>query len=113
MDSSAFTIAIVGYTIVFAALVILWFVFANLPKLLTFHIKVKLKKRKNGDEICEKCGEFITGQENAAIAAAIYLYFSQLHDEENAVMTIKKVKKDYTPWSSKIYTVNAFSRNNL
>ncbi len=110
MDSSAFTIAVVGYTIVFAALVILWLIFANLPKLLTLHLK--FKKKQNGHN-CEKIGEFITGQENAAIAAAIHLYFSQLHDDESALMTIKKVKKDYTPWSSKIYTVNAFRRNNL
>ncbi len=112
MDSSAYTIAAVGYVIVFAALVILWFLFANLPKLLKIHLKFKFKKKK-GEEVCDKCGEFITGQENAAIAAAIYLYFSQLHDEESTAMTIKKVKKDYTPWSSKIYTVNAFRRNNL
>ncbi len=112
MDSSAFTIAAVGYTIVFAALVILWLIFANLPKLLTFHLKFKSKKKQD-EHNCEKIGEFITGQENAAIAAAIHLYFSQLHDEESTLMTIKKVKKDYTPWSSKIYTVNAFRRNNL
>ncbi len=112
MDSSAYTIAIVGYTIVFAALVILWFVFTNLPKLLTLHLKIKFKRDKE-NVTCDKCGEFISGQENAAVAAAIHLYFSQLHDEEAAVITIKKVKKDYSPWSSKIYTINAFRRNNL
>ncbi len=112
MNSSALTIALVGYVIVFAALVILWFLFSNLPKLLKLHLKIKFKRNKK-DEVCDKCGEFITGQENAAIATAIYLYFSQLHDEESTAMTIKKVKKDYTPWSSKIYTVNAFRPNNL
>jgi len=112
MDSSSYIIAVVGYSIVFAALVILWFVFANLPKLLTFHLKIKLKKKRDA-EVCDKCGEFISGQENAAIAAAIHLYFSQLHDEENMTITIKKVRKDYSPWSSKIYTVNVFKRNNL
>ncbi|RLD51965.1 MAG: hypothetical protein DRI94_04555 [Bacteroidetes bacterium] len=110
MDSSAYTIAIVGYTIVFAALVVLWLVFANLPKLLTVHLKLKFKKRKD-NEVCDKCGEFITGQENAAIAVAIHLYFSQLHDEESTLLTIKKVKKDYSPWSSRVYSINTFQKN--
>jgi glutaconyl-CoA/methylmalonyl-CoA decarboxylase subunit delta len=110
MDSSAFTIAIVGYTIVFAALVVLWFVFAILPKLLTVRLKIKFKQRKDNEEVCDKCGEFITGQENAAIAVAIHLYFSQLHDEESTRMTIKKVKKDYSPWSSRVYSINTFQR---
>ncbi len=110
MDSSAYTIAIVGYVIVFAALVVLWLVFANLPKLLTVHLKFKFKKRKD-TEVCDQCGEFITGQENAAIAAAIHLYFSQLHDEESTRMTIKKVKKDYSPWSSRVYSINTFQKN--
>ena len=37
----------------------------------------------------------ITGDENAAIAAALYLFFSELHDEEKYVMTIKKVSRNY------------------
>lgn len=110
MDSSAYTIAIVGYTIVFAALVVLWLVFATLPKLLTVHLKLKFRKRKD-IEVCDQCGEFITGQENAAIAAAIHLYFNQLHDEESTSMTIKKIKKDYSPWSSRVYSINTFQRN--
>lgn len=109
MNSSAFTIAIVGYIIVFSALVVLWLVFANLPKLLTVHLKLKFKKRKDV-EVCDQCGEFITGAENAAIAVAIHLYFSQLHDEESTRMTITKVKKDYSPWSSRVYSINAFQR---
>jgi len=47
----------------------------------------------------------MTGEENAAIAAALYLFFSELHDEEKYVMTIRKVSKTYSPWSSKIYGI--------
>lgn len=111
MDSSSFTIAIVGYVIVFTALVVLYFVFSNIPRLLNLHIRIKLKKDcKEGEDCIDKYPEFITGQENAAIATAIYLYFTQLHDEESAKMTIKKVKKDYSPWSSRVHTIHSFQR---
>ena len=109
IDSSNFTIAIVGYIIVFTALLVLYFVFANIPKLLKLSIKIKFR-RNNKEDYTDKFPEFLSGQENAAIATAIYLFFSQLHDEESAKMTIKKVKKDYSPWSSKIHGINKFQR---
>jgi hypothetical protein len=39
----------------------------------------------------------------AAIAMALHLYKNDLHDREQAVLTINRVGKMYTPWSSKIY----------
>ncbi len=109
IDTSNFTIAIVGYVIVFLALLALYIVFSNIPKLLKLSFKIKIRK-KNKEEFIDEFPEFLTGQENAAIATAIYLYFSQLHDEESTKMTIKKVKKDYSPWSSKIHGINKFQR---
>jgi hypothetical protein len=44
----------------------------------------------------------------AAIAAAIFMYNSELHDEENAIMTINKVARAYSPWNSKIYFQNQY-----
>ncbi len=110
IDSSNFTIAIVGYVIVFLALLILYVVFANLPKLLKIKSYLSRKKKNllnngnnsNGEENYVE----MTGQENAALATAIYMYLYQMHDEENTTITIKKVKKDYTPWSSKIHSMN-------
>ncbi len=111
IDSSNFTIAIVGYLIVFVALLLLYAVFANLPKLLNLRLRRKRQNNAGQPSLADK-GKFIkiTGQENAAVATAVYLYLYQLHDEENTVMTIKRVKKDYTPWSSKIYAMNQLHR---
>lgn len=39
----------------------------------------------------------------AAIAYALHKHLSEIHDYENMVMTIQKVMKPYSPWSSKIY----------
>jgi hypothetical protein len=44
----------------------------------------------------------------AAIAAAIYLYGEELHDVENTVLTINKVSRTYSPWSSKIHGLNTY-----
>jgi len=39
----------------------------------------------------------------AAIAMALHLHESELHDAENTILTINRVAKLYSPWSSKIY----------
>ena len=44
----------------------------------------------------------------AAIAAAIHLYSEELQDVENAVLTINKVSRTYSPWSSKIHGLNTY-----
>jgi len=108
IDVSNYTIAIVGYIIVFLALVLLYLVFLWLPNLLK--LKFKIKRTESVDYI-DKYPQKLTGQENAAIATAIYLYFTQLHDDESTKLTIKKVKKDYSPWSSRVHSIHTFQRN--
>ncbi len=44
-----------------------------------------------------------SGEIHAAIAMALYLYSSELHDQENPVITMIRTSKTYSPWSSKIY----------
>jgi glutaconyl-CoA/methylmalonyl-CoA decarboxylase subunit delta len=41
----------------------------------------------------------------AAIALAIHMYKTEMHDQESFTITLKKVSKIYSPWSSKIYTL--------
>ncbi len=41
----------------------------------------------------------------AAIALAIHMYKTDLHDKESFTITLKKVSRIYSPWSSKIYTL--------
>jgi len=45
-----------------------------------------------------------SGEIYAAIAMAIY-EATELHDEENTILTIKNTVRNYSPWSSKIYTL--------
>ena len=44
----------------------------------------------------------------AAISMALYLHFNEIHDEESNVITIQRVSKTYSPWSSKLYNMRNF-----
>lgn len=46
----------------------------------------------------------------AAIAMALAQYFEDVHDNESNVLTLEKIGKRYTPWSSKIYGLNVFGK---
>lgn len=102
------TVAIVGFTIVLFSLALLVTVFLRLPKLINLMLNKKQKKSSKAKSSAEKSDNDynIEGNVTAAISAALHLYFSELHDEESNVVTIKKVQKAYSPWSSKIYSVN-------
>jgi Na+-transporting methylmalonyl-CoA/oxaloacetate decarboxylase gamma subunit len=102
--------ALVGMSIVFSALLLLYIIFSNTPVLFTFSFRQRLKKAltfKKKEEVPVETPvqkqEELSGEVNAAIAAAIHLYRSELHDFEDTVLTIKKVSRTYSPWSSKIY----------
>ena len=103
--SEIWVITAVGYLVVFTALVGLIFVFKYIPKLLNYPAKRRLKRE---GKLNETSGgeEYIAGEVNAAIGTALGLYFTELHDEESKVITIKRVKRRYSPWSSKIYNMN-------
>lgn len=97
-------ITLVGYSIVFSALVVLYFFFNTVSKVL--NIKLRNRLRREGKPELAELPE-ITGEETAAISMAIYL-FNELHDEESNVITIKRVSAAYSPWSAKSQTVSRF-----
>lgn len=101
-------IAIVGYTIVFFALLVLFFVFLTIPKIIKVNIRNKLIRQGKIKET--EINGAITGDETAAIAMALSLYFNELHDDENTIITMKKISRRYSPWSSKIYGVIDFRK---
>lgn len=108
IDSDAIILTVVGYFIVFSALVLLYFVFYNLPRIL--RIRFKKKKGIAVESVVEEPVE-LSGEVNAAISMALYLHFNQYHDEESTEMTIVRESRIYSPWSSKIYQVrNQFNR---
>lgn len=95
-------ITVAGYVVVFLALLLLYFIFTNLTKVLNFNLRKRLRASgKVTDNDNEDLN--ISGEINAAIAMTLLLHYQEVHDYEDAVLTIKKVQKTYSPWSSKIY----------
>lgn len=98
------TVAIIGYLIVFLSLLLSFFVFSNIPKILYHKTRKELKKQKK-QQVVKGNDIHLSGDVTAAIASALYLYYNELHDPESNVITIKRVRKRYSPWSSKIYSL--------
>lgn len=95
-------ITIVGIGVVFAALACLSIFFAYLTKALQLSLRKKREKLGEITPASPQVGD-TTGEIDAAIFSALHLHFSELHDMENTVLTINKVQRVYSPWSSKIY----------
>lgn len=96
-------VTIVGLLVIFASLITLFALFQYvLPWSLEFLHRIKAGAQHSYTS-SKPTGETSSGEEMAAVAAAIYLFIAQTHDEENAILTINKARKDYSPWSSKIY----------
>jgi len=120
IPAQGWTISIVGWLIVFTALVALVILFTQLPKLVYYKTRKKLRQEKKAKMATRKAaaGEKgddhlqISGDESAAIAMALQLFFGELHDEESNIIQIKRINKRYSPWSSKIYGLREWPRNN-
>jgi len=109
IDKQAGIIVVLGYLIVFIALITLYLVFRYL---LPLFFKVMLYRRaaREGRAIDDSEKLEMSGEVNAAIATAIYLYYDEQHDYESNVITIRKVSKTYSPWNSKIYNMRNLER---
>ncbi len=101
-------IAIIGYVIVFLALLLLYIIFTYLAKGLIWQKKQTLLKSSKLQKLKDE-DVMVTGEVAAAIAMTIYLC-RDLHDTESDIITIKKISKTYSPWSSKIYGMRFFQR---
>jgi hypothetical protein len=108
------TMAVV-ISMVFLTLLVLVIIFANIEKIIKAYQNNIIRKNlkplfapsamgvKKNIKVKETSGE-----EYAAIAAAIYMYNNELHDEENTILTIEKATRASTPWSVKYYSMNNY-----
>ncbi|WP_179353896.1 OadG family protein [Winogradskyella vidalii] len=102
--SEGYFILITGLLIVFSALVILALFFNyGLPLMLYIYKIITKGKDKKISEIKAIDNSDFTGEVAAVIGASIHMYMGEQHDHESGILTIKQVKKTYSPWSSKIY----------
>jgi Na+-transporting methylmalonyl-CoA/oxaloacetate decarboxylase gamma subunit len=108
LDPLGIGMTVIGYVVVFIALLFLYIIFFNITKILNLNVKRLLRKEGKADEIKED--ESISGEVNAAIAMALHLYYAEIHDDEKTVLTINKVSRTYSPWSSKIYGLRQYPK---
>jgi len=66
--------------------------------------KVRNAKAARVSELLGINGEVPSG-DIVAIAMALHMYYDEVHDMESNVITIKRIERRYSPWSSKIYGV--------
>ncbi len=104
MDPSGIGMTVIAMMVVFSALALLYIIFKNIGRAFT-RTKVEKKKQEVRIPAEAKVVTEISGEVNAAIAMALYLYQNEMHDFENTVLTVRKVSRTYSPWSSKIYTL--------
>ncbi len=105
-DPHGFVMTLMAMGIVFSALILLSICFFFFGKA----NETSAKKRKaaaissDNEPTSHTDVKGDSGEEIAAIAMALYEHLNA-HDNEDTVLTINKVKRAYSPWSSKIYTL--------
>lgn len=98
----------ISMSVVLSALAILFLAFTLIFRLM--NAKKTEKVKPDVAVTMAKEVPAISGEVNAAIATALYMYRNETHDLENTVLTVKKVARTYSPWSSKIYTLRKTPR---
>ena len=108
-DPYGIFLTLTAMCVTFLALAILYLVFKQIGK---FHIKkksenaVKAVEGTKNSAKADTSGQ-VSAETYAAISMAIHLFMqdNEAHDFEDTVLTINKVSRTYSPWSSKIYTL--------
>ena len=115
-DPVGIGLTVAAVSVVFLVLMFLAIIFTQYGRLLTY-----IHKRRAAKAAAAQGANVETAMENidhsgdidAVIAAAIYLYNEELHDEENTVITFKSVERPWTPWNAKFYNMNQNNFNNI
>lgn len=113
VDPYGVGMAVMAMLVVMAVLAISAIVFQNIDNLIHFFTKLFTKRKES--VATQQGAEKVTssGEELAAISMALHLFKSELHDQESLTLTINKISRTYSPWSSKIYGImnKAVNRN--
>ncbi|CAK7080770.1 MAG: hypothetical protein PARBA_03438 [Parabacteroides sp.] len=101
-DSIGIGMTLTAMAVVFLGLFLLYIIFKQVGKFAIAASKRNAQKAAGTVTVSAGTGEE-SGEIFAAIASALYEMSDDNHDVENTVITIRKVARTYSPWSSKIY----------
>lgn len=107
-DPNGFAMTIMAMAIVFGALLALCIAFYIVSR-----IGAAMQRRNKATSAAKAPGKRAaagaesrpandSGEEIAAIVMALHEHFN-VHDQESTILTLKKLRRAYSPWSSKIY----------
>lgn len=105
-DRVGIGMAISAMSVVFCGLILLYVCFQYVGKISVRIGQNRLEKlkAKHSERLQHAEGAF-SGEVVAAISMALHEMQNDVHDVEDTVLTITRVKRSYSPWSSKIYTL--------
>ncbi len=107
-DRSGVGMSFSAMSVVFFGLLLLYFSFKGIGKIAVAMSKRNAMRAKgitDKQEAKEKRLGEAPGEVFAAIAMAMHEMQNEVHDVEDTVLTIARIKRAYSPWSSKIYTL--------
>ena len=115
IDENGFGMTITAMGIVFSALLVLSICFWIISRVNAARSSRKKMEAQgiNPTEVARADRpDGDSGEEIAAIAMALYDHLNA-HDRESAVLTINKVRRAYSPWSSHIYSMRQAPQRNV
>jgi sodium pump decarboxylase gamma subunit len=106
---NSLVLSVVGMGVVFASLFLLFISFAFLSKMIKK--RGQMKQQKANPAKAAELEKEVSIEIAAAIAMALSVHLGGNHDSENAILTIQRASRNYSPWSSKIYNLRHHPRN--
>ena len=102
-----------GFCIVITALVVLFLIFTGFSKLVNHDFKkAKKEKKANVAPSTSTAAGWKVDEDLAVVIGLALALAKDVHDEESGLVTIQRVERRYSPWSSKIYGLNGLNRRN-
>lgn len=110
-DPVGIYVAIVSVGTVLTALITLFLLIQLFAKIMVRSAQKKASQSKAKSVVVDDvsvtvpvgCDSVVNGEIIAAIALAVKMTQAEIHDRESDVITINKVARVYSPWSSKIH----------
>lgn len=102
-DPNGLYVTLVSVVVVLVSLIVLCVLIYIFGRIMVRSARKKAALVKGVAETEAICDSVVNGELIAAIALALKLNKREQHDEESAVITINKVARVYSPWSSKIH----------
>jgi Na+-transporting methylmalonyl-CoA/oxaloacetate decarboxylase gamma subunit len=105
-DSWGGVMSIIAMTVVFSALVLIFFVLKAFGMaMIRMHARREAKPAEEAPAPKRKPASAQVEEELAAVALALKLYQEEQHIAESTVITINRASRVYSPWSSKIHGI--------